>query len=141
MSRSTGSLESANHSTQIRIPGVFIFRLEGNTLQHAHTAKLPGNPLDIVPFTRPDSSPRLLVTLDTPRDSSDSDVAGEAAQADHPSLVTLDWDASSNGWKTSPSPFIVVDGEEDSDAAITKEQLDKALYTTEILRKMGNEDD
>ncbi|KAI0200066.1 hypothetical protein F4808DRAFT_176469 [Astrocystis sublimbata] len=103
-----------------RVPALFVFRLEpDNTLSHRETIELRGNPLDITNLA---PEQLLLAAIDAPNSDGEISViqCGE-------SLIPQE---SIHGAK---------DGTE-AELALSREDLDKALYAVENLRKTGHDE-
>ncbi|KAI2638146.1 hypothetical protein GGS21DRAFT_509955 [Xylaria nigripes] len=106
-----------------RVPALFIFLLQGdNTLSHKETLKLHGAALDVAALSTAD--PTLLITTDPVEGDEEVSIFGHDDENS--------WAARSSITVTSDTPVL------------SREDLDKALYTVENLRKTeheGDEDD
>ncbi|KAI0432988.1 hypothetical protein F5Y09DRAFT_114846 [Xylaria sp. FL1042] len=104
-----------------RVPALFVFQLQtDNTLVHRGTLALRGNPLDITTLGSADES--LLVPVDV--EDSDGDI--------------LVFKRDGKTWV----PQQAIQGTNtNEEQLLSREDLDKALYTVENLRKTGNGED
>ncbi|KAI1322216.1 hypothetical protein F5Y16DRAFT_51500 [Xylariaceae sp. FL0255] len=100
-----------------RVPALFIFHIThgDSTLSHSQTLRLPGNPLDIIMLDTAGTAPRLLTSVDS---ESSSLLVLEQRE----SIWTIHSSIS--------SPFNA-----EKFMSMSREDLDKILYTTENLRK------
>lgn len=104
-----------------RTPAIFLFQLQAdNTVSHSGTLALHGNPLDVVVFGSLAQS--LLVAIDVP----DSD--GEI----------LVFERDEKAWAPR-QPVRGVANSTDEHSLLSRDDLDKVLYTVENLRKTGND--
>ncbi|KAI1489757.1 hypothetical protein F5X96DRAFT_597056 [Biscogniauxia mediterranea] len=104
------------------IPALFIYQLTA-TLAHVQTLRLSGNPLDaVVVIGRPydKAPPRLVVSVDT------------ADEEESIRVFALD----GRSW----TPQGCVRGAPPAAAGLSRQELDKLLYTVENLRKTGFDD-
>ncbi|KAK3695373.1 hypothetical protein B0T22DRAFT_103876 [Podospora appendiculata] len=118
-----------------RIPALFAYGLlQDGTLQHCQTIPTPGNPLD-VEFL--ESTSQLLLAMDPDVASS-----GEGSVASS-SLRVLSWEPATAGWQLVDNESSRIKGlpaADDGDAVVlSAEDVQRALYTTESLRKTNSE--
>ncbi|KAL2136040.1 hypothetical protein VTI74DRAFT_5776 [Chaetomium olivicolor] len=108
-----------------RVPALFCYELlKDNTLQHRETIQLPGNSLDVEVIESTGSAPRLLVGVDPAEENSSS-------------LIVLDKEVHGDaGWRQSKVQNLPTAGEH----KISRDELEKILYTTESLRKLSDFD-
>ncbi|KAI8632059.1 hypothetical protein F5Y19DRAFT_384099 [Xylariaceae sp. FL1651] len=109
-----------------RAPALFVFLLQADaTLSHFQTLEVPGNPLDTMVLNVTGQTPRLLAAIDP--------VSGEDNL--HSLLV---FGRSEGAWvhQGSIRDTIVTD----THLVLSREDLDKILYTVENLRKTGRDD-
>ncbi|KAI0972563.1 hypothetical protein F4678DRAFT_43318 [Xylaria arbuscula] len=108
-----------------RVPALFIFQLQNdNAITHRGTLALRGNPLDIITVGLGDES--LLVTVD----AADSDGEIQVYERDGKAWIPR-----------QPIQSTAAAADTDSQPPLSRENLDKALYTIENLRKTGNDED
>ncbi|KAI0486206.1 hypothetical protein F4859DRAFT_502530 [Xylaria cf. heliscus] len=106
-----------------RVPALFILQLEmGNTISHIKTITLRGNPLDI---TMVAAEQFLLVAIDS------ADTNGEV----------LVFERGHDGALLTPKESIQGTTDIEAQPALSREDLDKALYTVENLRKTDNDEE
>ncbi|KAJ8130889.1 hypothetical protein O1611_g2738 [Lasiodiplodia mahajangana] len=104
-----------------RVPALFIFQLQtDNALSHRGTLKLGGNALDVTTLGVADHA--LLVAVD-------------AAGRDGEISV---FERNGNVW--NPRESIYGTTSADEQPLLSREDLEKALYTVENLRKTGNDE-
>ncbi|KAI1382227.1 hypothetical protein F4677DRAFT_440027 [Hypoxylon crocopeplum] len=116
------------------VPAIFVFELlQDNALEHVQTLDLPGIPLDATVFSRSEESPRLVVAIDHLR----SEAEGTAESADQAQSLLLFERDETGGWAHPRGIQDIADGNLD----LSREELDKALYTVGNLRKTEFEDD
>ncbi|KAI1501776.1 hypothetical protein F5X99DRAFT_191547 [Biscogniauxia marginata] len=121
-----------------RVPAVFIYQLQPDTLEYVQTLSLAGNPLDVavIGTTAADKPPRLVISIDPPAQSTD-DTEKQAGSAGESLLVfALDDDQSS--WAHQG---FVRGAPMAGPSNLSREELDKLLYTVENLRKTSYDDD
>ncbi|KAI1367349.1 hypothetical protein F5Y08DRAFT_75818 [Xylaria arbuscula] len=107
-----------------RIPAIFIFQLRAdNTVSHRSTLALRGNPLDMM-ILGP-TEPSLLVATDVP----DSD-GGE--------ILVFEREGTTTWVPQQPIRRSMADSP-DEHPPLSREDLDKVLYTVENLRKTGHD--
>jgi len=101
-------------------------------LRHLQTIKLPGNPLDITAVDATGSTPRLVVAVDAV--AADGEAVASQSDGVTPSLWVLQQDEAA-GWTVKRAGF--QEDLLDSCVApeITRGELEKLLYTFEMLRK------
>ncbi|KAI0447931.1 hypothetical protein F4803DRAFT_571564 [Xylaria telfairii] len=105
-----------------RVPALFLFQLNtGNILSHRETIELRGNPLDITMLA---AEQLLITTIDT------ADSNGEISV----------FDRDHNGGLLTPLASIQDTIDTEAQPALTRAELDKALYTVENLRKTDNDE-
>ncbi|KAI1356533.1 hypothetical protein F5Y01DRAFT_79828 [Xylaria sp. FL0043] len=103
-----------------RVPALFVFQLQAdNALLHRGTLALRGNPLDIMTLGSADQS--LLVPVDV--------------AASNGEILVFERDGKT--WV----PRQAIQGTTNEEQLLSREELDKVLYTVENLRKTGNEED
>ncbi|KAF2970863.1 hypothetical protein GQX73_g2692 [Xylaria multiplex] len=101
-----------------RIPALFVFQLQAdNTVLHRETLKLRGNALDIASLDVEEEG--LLVAVD---------VAGDDGEV-------LAYQRDGNSW--APRQHIQGTADAELEPILSREDLDKVLYTVESLRKTG----
>ncbi|KAI1437560.1 hypothetical protein GGR50DRAFT_692078 [Xylaria sp. CBS 124048] len=101
-----------------RVPALFIFQLQAdNTLTSTAALALRGNALDVITLGQ-----SLLVSIDAAADG-DGDGDGEVSIFEH----------NEKSW--IPRSSVTSTGIPGDQAPLTREELDKALYTVENLRK------
>ncbi|KAK3337144.1 hypothetical protein B0T19DRAFT_411641 [Cercophora scortea] len=118
-----------------RIPALFAYELlQDGTLQHRQTIPTPGNPLD-VEFL--ESSSQLLLAMDPDA------AAREEGNVTSSSLRVLSYEPATASWQLADNESGRVKGlpvADDGDAAVlSAEDVQRALYTTESLRKTNSE--
>jgi tRNA (guanine-N(7)-)-methyltransferase subunit TRM82 len=116
------SADERMHADMVnRVPALFIFQLQtDNALLHRGTLELGGNALDIAVLGVANQA--LLVAVD-------------GASSDGEILVF-----ERNGKSWTPRDSILGTTDVDEQPLLSREDLDKALYTAENLRKTGNEE-
>lgn len=115
-----------------RVPAIFIFQLQQDTLEHAQTLDLAGNPLDATVVAKTEGSLRLAVAVD-PLQSAES-VA--EAQGSAQSLLLFERDEAGSWVRPEGVPDVASE-----DLGLTREELENILYPVEKLRKTEFEDD
>lgn len=96
--------------------------MEHDSLKHIQTIKTPAYPLDAVVFQKDGNQQVLVVGVDSENGNR--------------SLVAYEQDAGSSAWNAEPTcPFNCTDAEAGSGPEVSREELDKLLYTVENLRK------
>ncbi|KAI0537616.1 hypothetical protein GGR58DRAFT_471232 [Xylaria digitata] len=104
-----------------RIPALFVFQLQAdNTVLHRETLKLRGSALDIVNLDV--GKEALLVAID---------VAGNDGEV-------LAYQRDGNSW--IPRQHIQGTANAEVESILSREDLDKVLYTVENLRKTGHDE-
>ncbi|KAI1312572.1 hypothetical protein F5Y03DRAFT_241291 [Xylaria venustula] len=107
-----------------RVPALFVFQLQNdNTIIHRETLALSGNPLDIITLGSANES--LLV----PVDAADSDGEIQIYERDGKAWIPR-----------QPIQSIAAATDTDSEPLLSRENLAKALYTIENLRKTGSDE-
>ncbi|KAI2640529.1 hypothetical protein GGS26DRAFT_586532 [Hypomontagnella submonticulosa] len=120
------------------VPAIFVFQLRpDSSLEHAQTLGLPGSPLDATIAPKPVGPLRLVVATDPHHSTatnteSQEDVTGPG----EPSLLLFERDEAGN-WARQGSIADIADGNLD----LSREELEKTLYTVGKLRKTEFEDD
>ncbi|KAI4858812.1 hypothetical protein F4820DRAFT_441623 [Hypoxylon rubiginosum] len=114
------------------VPAIFIFQLQQDTLEHAQTLDLAGNPLDATVVAKTEGSLRLAVAVD-PLQSAES-VA--EAQGSAQSLLLFERDEAGSWVRPEGVPDVASE-----DLGLTREELENILYPVEKLRKTEFEDD
>ncbi|KAI0459385.1 hypothetical protein F5B21DRAFT_456545 [Xylaria acuta] len=105
-----------------RVPALFILQLDaGDTLSHRETIKLRGNPLDITMLA---AEQLLLAGIDA------ADSNGEISV----------FERAHFGGLLTPRESIPGTTNTEAEPVLSREDLDKALYTVENLRKTGNDE-
>ncbi|RYC62844.1 hypothetical protein CHU98_g3360 [Xylaria longipes] len=105
-----------------RVPALFVFQLEmGNALSHRETIELRGNPLDITMLA---AEQLLLAAID----AADSNGEIYVFECDH------------SGGQLIPRESIQGTTDTQAQPILSREDMDKALYTVENLRKTGNDE-
>ena len=119
------------------MPALFIFKLQHNTLIHAQTIPLSGNPLDVA-ITNTEAQPlTLAVAIDPAPSTATAAVTEGAVEELDSSLLTLV--VEDGGSVSSPETHLPV--VETVGMDISRAELDKILYTLENLRKTEMDDD
>ena len=119
------------------MPALFIFKLQHNTLIHAQTIPLSGNPLDVA-ITNTEAQPLTLAVAIDPAPSTATGAVTEGAVEElDSSLLTLV--VEDGGSVSSPETHLPV--VETVGMDISRAELDKILYTLENLRKTEMDDD
>ena len=119
------------------MPALFIFKLQHNTLIHAQTIPLSGNPLDVA-ITNTEAQPlTLAVAIDPAPSTATAAVTEGAVEELDSSLLTLV--VEDGGSVSSPETHLPV--VETVGMDISRAELDKIFYTMENLRKTDTDND
>lgn len=121
--RSASSADERMHADMVnRVPALFIFQLQtDNSLLHIRTLELAGNALDIT--TLGVANQALLVAVDGASSGGEVSV----------------FERSGKFW--TPRESILSTTDADEQLLLSREDLDRALYTVENLRKTGNDEE
>ncbi|KXJ95575.1 hypothetical protein Micbo1qcDRAFT_157569 [Microdochium bolleyi] len=105
-----------------KVPAIFVFNLAQDGLNFVQTIKTLANPLDAVVLQKDGGQQLLVVGVDSDHEQH--------------SLVAYEHDPSNSGWTAEPtSPFDCGKAESGSGPEVSREDLDRLLYTVENLRK------
>lgn len=122
------------------MPAVFCFQLEGEALELRQTVRLPGNPLDMAVFEDGAAARMIVATIPPSQDPAGGEEPSEEVKG--PGLLFFDL-RPTTGW--TASGFQVQDAQlaEAGKPDFSLPELEKLLFTTEVLRKqpMGDSED
>lgn len=121
------------------MPAVFCFRLEDEVLEHRQTVMLPGNPLDLAIGEQDDGPARMVVT--TMSTSPQEPAEGDTPQVVDGSGLLLFELQPATGWTNSDFKVRNSQPAEAKTPYLSSQELEKVLFTTEVLRKQSLSED
>ncbi|KAI0383817.1 hypothetical protein F5Y04DRAFT_21959 [Hypomontagnella monticulosa] len=119
------------------VPAIFVFELlPDSSLEHVQTLGLPGSPLDATIAPKSNGTLRLVVATDPYQSTPQTGEQDNGKNTEESSLLLFERDETGSWIRQGAVPDVA-----DGNLSLSREELEKALYTVGKLRKTEFDDD